>query len=263
MTCVSEQHLRYTHMKHNLTCTIQSNSSAAHTHADASFCGKANWAQNQLVTCYSTTGNINTEQSTNLNTLIQCTDRKKSGQYKLNALQNYVKASANNDPSDSAYELGPPSDTYWYPFHQIQGFWQVDTTSVQLGLMHGSTLLDDNRLSRVNEEMVTMAYEEEFKTVNLFSLDNVVLNGLALFSVLRNACRQSAIKTDEEAPPCGKDLSMPRVNTSRPLPILWDVMLCLVFGSMLVVVVVMVIQAFKLRDEGPQDHRLVCNGHFV
>lgn len=225
---------------------------------DASFCGKANWAQNQLVTCYST--ETNNPQS---NTFVQCTDRKKSGQYKLAALQSYTKASANNDPSDNANTLGPPADTYWYPFHQIQGFWQVDTTSVQIGILHGSSLLDDNRLSKVNEEMVRMVYNEEFDSISLFAIDNVALNGLALFSVLRNVCGQSTIDLDEEVPPCGKDLSLPRMNSSRALPILWDVALCLVYGMMLVVVIVMAVPAFRLRNEGPQDHRLVCNGQLV
>lgn len=129
--------------------------------------------------------------------------------------------------------------------------------------MHGSTLLDDNRLSKVNQEMVRMAYNEEFNYVSLFSIDNVALNGLALFSVLRNACGQSTIDTDEEVPPCGKDLSMPRMRLSRTLPILWHVALCLVYGIMLTVVIVMVVPAFRLRNEGPQDHRLVCNGQIV
>ena len=108
-----------------------------------------------------------------------------------------------------------------------------------------------------------MAYQGEINTINIFSLDNVALNGLALFSVLRNTCGQSTINTEDEVPPCGKDLSMPRMNSLRALPIIWGVMLCLVYGSMLVVVIVMAIQAFKLRDEGPQDHRIVCNGQLV
>lgn len=226
--------------------------------SDASFCGKANWAQSQLVTCYSM--EYNNLQS---NAFIQCTDLKKTGQYKLSALQSYTKASANNEPSDSSYELGPPADTYWYPFNQIQGFWQVDTTSVQIGLMHGSTLLEDNRLSNVNQEMVRMAYNNEFNSISLLAIDNVALNGLALFSVLRNACGQSTIDETNDENPCGKELAMPRMSTSRALPILWHVALCIVYGTMIFVVFAMVVPAFRLKDEGPQDHRLVCNGQIV
>jgi hypothetical protein len=213
-----------------------------------------------VVTCYSSSTENNNQQS---NTFIQCTDLKNSGQYKLSSLKSYTKASANNEPSDSAYELGPPSDTYWYPFNQIQAFWQVDTTSVQIGIMHGSSLLDDNRISRVNEEMVNMVYNQEFDSVSLFAIDNVALNGLALFSVLRNACGQSAIDTDEEDPPCGRDLNMPRMSTSRALPIFWHITLCVVYGIMLALVIVMMVPAFRLRDRGPQEHRLVCNGQIV
>jgi hypothetical protein len=129
--------------------------------------------------------------------------------------------------------------------------------------MHGSSLLDDNRISRVNEEMVNMVYNQEFDSVSLFAIDNVALNGLALFSVLRNACGQSAIDTDEEDPPCGRDLNMPRMSTSRALPIFWYITLCVVYGIMLALVIVMMVPAFRLRDQGPQEHRLVCNGQIV
>ncbi|KAL7513248.1 hypothetical protein ACHAXN_010296 [Cyclotella atomus] len=207
----------------------------------ASFCGKANWLQDRLVTCYSTE-NYN-QQS---NTFIQCTDLKKYGQYKLTLLKSYTKASANNEPSDNAYELGPPSNTYWYPFNQIQAFWQVDTPSVQLGIMHGSLLLDNNRISRVSEEMVRMVYNQEFDSVSLLAIDNVALTGLALFSVLRNACGQSTVDTDEEVPPCGRELSMPRMSSSRTLPIFWHITLCIVYGTMLALVIAMMV--YRLFD---------------
>ena len=226
---------------------------------DASFCGKANWSKDNLVSCYST--DSNSSQSIT-QALIQCTDLKKSGQYKLSQLQSYAKASANNEPTNSAYELGPPANMYWYPFNQIQAFWQVDTASVQIGLLHGSSLLDDNRLSKINAILVDMVYNQEFDSISIFTVDNVALNGLALFSVLRNACGQAAV-SDEDVLPCGKDLSMPHLNTSHSLPFLWDAALCLAFGIMLVGAIVMVFPAFKLRDEGPQDHRLVCHGHIV
>lgn len=227
--------------------------------SDASFCGKSNWAQDQLVTCYSTENNDNTQQQ---NKFIQCTDLKSSGQYKRIQLRSYTKASANNEPSDNAYELGPPADTYWYPFNQIQGFWQVDTISVQIGLMHGSTLLEDNRLSKINEEMVRMAYNAEFDSVSLFAIDNVALNGLALFSVLRNVCGQSTT-SDKEKTQCGKDLDLPRMSTSKALPTLWHIALCLVYGAMLSAVILMLVPAFRLRNEGPQEHRLECNGQLI
>ena len=152
---------------------------------------------------------------------------------------------------------------YWCPFNQIQAFWQVDTASVQIGLLHGSSLLDDNRVSKINAIMVDMVYNQEFDAVSIFTVDNVALNGLALFSVLRNACGQAAVSADGDVMPCGKDLSMPHVRSSHSLPVMWDAALCLMFGIMLAGVIVMVYPASKLRDEGPQDHRLVCHGQIV
>ncbi|KAK1747389.1 hypothetical protein QTG54_001352 [Skeletonema marinoi] len=121
----------------------------------ASFCGKANWASDELVTCHS-----KNEERDETSQYQMCTDRKNTGMNKLSALQEYVLASANNDATDNAYELGPPADESYYPFNQIQGFWQVDSTSVTIGVTHAaSTLLDDNRRSNVNAEMVQLAYD--------------------------------------------------------------------------------------------------------
>lgn len=201
-------------------------------------------------------GNENTQS------YIQCTDRKNSGVAKLNDLKAYVTASANNDPSDDANELGPPEDESYYPFNQIQGLWQIDATSVQIGLLHASTLLEDNRISKVNEEMVIMAYQEQFSSINIFTMDNVALNGNAMFSVLRNQCGQSVL-TDIEGPSCGTDLMMPTMETSRTLPIFWNIVLSVVYGALVVMVAVMLYQAFRLRNKGPQDHRLICHGHII
>ena len=67
---------------------------------------------------------------------IHCTDTKGTGVSKLNSLQEYVLASTNNDASDDYNDLGPPADESYYPFNQIQGFWQVDATSVQIGMLY-------------------------------------------------------------------------------------------------------------------------------
>ena len=194
---------------------------------------------------------------------IHCTDTKGTGVSKLSSLQEYVTASTNNEASDNSNELGPPYDTDYYPFNQIQGFWQVDATSVQIGIMHASNLLDDNRRSEVNKEMVTMAYNGEFNAISIFALDNVALHGNAMFSVLRNACGQSVIKDDDTNPACGSDLVMPNMRVSHTLPLVWNIVLFVVYGALVVMVSVMLFQAFKLRNEGDQSHRLICNGHMV
>ena len=194
---------------------------------------------------------------------IHCTDTKGTGVSKLSSLQEYVLASTNNDASDDYNDLGPPADESYYPFNQIQGFWQVDATSVQMGIMHASNLLDDNRRSEVNKEMATMAYNGEFNAISVFALDNVALNGNAMFSILRNACGQSVERDDGEDLACGQDLVLPNMNSNHTLPLVWNIVLFVVYGSLVLMVMIMLFQAFRLRNEGPQDHRLMCNGHVV
>lgn len=196
-----------------------------------------------------------------------CTDTKGSdGQSKLSALQAYAKACTNNDASDNYDSLGPPADTSHYPFNQIQGLWQVDAESIRIGILRAqSNLLDDNRRSGVNGEMVKMAYEDEFDTVSIFAMDNVALNGNAMFSVLRNACGQSSATAtpDDEPWACGVDLPMPKVITPRALPMAWDIVLLVTSSALALMMSVMIVQAYRLRDKGPQEHRLVCNGHLI
>jgi hypothetical protein len=186
---------------------------------------------------------------------LQCTDKKGSGQTKLASLSTYVKASANNDPTDNSYELGPPYDTTTYPFNQIQGFWQVDASSVQVGLLHSSTLLQDNQQSQVNAEMVKMAYNGEFNSIGLFSMDNVALNGNAMFSVLRNACGQSVLNET-----CGQALIMPQMNSSDILPMFWNVVLFVMGIALVAMVSIMLIQAFRLRRKEVREASMYGSG---
>merc|ERR1719416_33768 len=125
--------------------------------------------------------------------------------------------------------------------------------------MHASNLLDDNRRSEVNKEMVTMTYNGEFNAISIFALDNVALNGNAMFSVLRNACGQSVVTDDGDDPACGADLVMPYMNMDHKLPLVWNIVLFVVYGALVLMVSVMLFQAFRLRNEGPQEHRLICH----
>jgi hypothetical protein len=113
--------------------------------------------------------------------------------------------------------------------------------------------------------MVKMAYEDEFDTVSIFAMDNVALNGNAMFSVLRNACGQSSATAtpDDEPWACGVDLPMPKVITPRALPMAWDIVLLVTSSALALMMSVMIVQAYRLRDKGPQEHRLVCNGHLI
>lgn len=111
--------------------------------------------------------------------------------------------------------------------------------------------------------MVTLAYNGEFHAISIFALDNVALNGNALFSVLRNACGQSVIDNMDELIPCGKDLELPDMKSSHMLPFVWEIILFVVYGSLVFMAAAMLFQSYRLRNEGPQNHRLVCHGHLV
>jgi hypothetical protein len=240
----------------------------------ASFCGKSNWVESQLITCHSRYYDTN-----NHNTFLHCTDNKaNSGMSKLAALQSYTMSSANNDASDNYNTLGPPANIYYYPFYQIQGLWQVDAESAQIGLMSASNLLEDNSRSNINAQLVSMVYADNYNHISLFTLDNVALNGNAMFSVLRNACAQQSLissrrrrqrrmtnddDVDADVLPCGRDLPMPTMIFPHTLPLAYNIMLLLLSSMMTIVLLCMVRQAYKLRNMGSQDHRLVCNGHLV
>jgi hypothetical protein len=201
----------------------------------ASFCGKSNWVESQLITCHSRYYDTN-----NQNTFLHCTDKKaNSGMTKFAALQSYTMSSANNDASDNYNTLGPPANIYYYPFYQIQGLWQVDTESAQIGLMSASNLLEDNSRSNINAQLVSMVYAGNYNHISLFTMDNVAFNGNAMFSVLRNACAQQSLissqrrrrrmtnDVDADALPCGRDLPMPTMIFPHTLPLAYNIMLLL------------------------------------
>jgi hypothetical protein len=170
-----------------------------------SFCGKGNWIGKKIVTCYSYP-----DSETRVN--VQCTDPKTSEP--LTSLYQYVMASANNEPTDDVYTLGPPASLYNTPLNEIQALWQVDTQAVTKGLSHFSTLLEDNRRSRLNADIVAWVYNEGFDAIALLAVDNVGLYGNALLSVLRNTCGQST------ASKCGKEIDPPKLTY---VPLTWYV----------------------------------------
>jgi len=181
-----------------------------------SFCGKMNWVPDQLVTCYPN-GNDSSAKCTNKNSK------------QMDKLKQYVLASANNDPTDSSYSLGPPKNLYNHPFNEIQAFWQVDLLSATLGITHFSSLLDDNRKSKINEEMVRMVHDGQFNAISLFAVDNVALNGNALLSVIRNTCGQSIAHV------CGIQISEPKMTYVHLSSIMYFVLAALYFMAIAVV----------------------------
>ena len=112
--------------------------------------------------------------------------------------------------------------------------------------------------------MARMAYDGEFDAVSVFAMDNVALNGNAMFSVLRNACGQSSSTTTTTASwACGQDLPFPNIGGRRALPLAWEVVLLAMSSTLALMALVMFVRAYRLRDTGPQGHRLVCNGHLI
>lgn len=102
--------------------------------------------------------------------------------------------------------------------------------------------------------MVKMAYHGEFKSVGLLSLDNVALNGNAMFSVLRNACGQSVINET-----CGTALVMPQMDSSDLL-LFWNVVLFVMGGALVAMVLIMLIQAFRSRRKEVQEESMYVSG---
>lgn len=164
-----------------------------------SSCSKENWSPSQLVTCYPTSSKLSCKNSNE----------------PWEALQDYMVQSANNAASDT--NLGPPSDLYNTPLFQVQGLWQVDTHAVIAGLSQMSSILVDNRRSRINEKIMRMVYDESFTAISLLTVDNIVLHGNALTSVLRNQCGQLA----DDTLPCGRDLPPPRLRYAHLEPSDW------------------------------------------
>ena len=110
--------------------------------------------------------------------------------------------------------------------------YEVDTESAQIGLMSASNLLEDNSRSNINAQLVSLVYAGNYDHISLFTMDNVAMNGNAMFSVLRNACaQQSLISTgrrtttndydDTVSLPCGRDLPMPTMIFSHTLPLVY------------------------------------------
>lgn len=146
-------------------------------------CAKENW--DASITCYSS-GH-------------RCTN---GGNWDL--VLDYMLQVANNDANDD--ELGPSSDLETYPLFENQGLWQVDGTSVVQGTARFSTLLRDNKISRINERVVDLVYDQKLESISLLAVDNVAIHGNALLSVLRSQCGQTL------ADQCGPELPKPRLQ---------------------------------------------------
>jgi hypothetical protein len=83
---------------------------------------------------------------------------------------------------DAANAAGPPSDGYLY---QMQALWQESDQSVVLGELHLSSLLRDERRSRLNEQLVAAVKAKRWANINFLEVNNVCDVGLELFAALK------------------------------------------------------------------------------
>ena len=166
-------------------------------------CSKENWVPSQIVTCWDKKSD---GSSRNPSATASC----HTSEQPWTRLQDYMLASANNPATDSRYTLGPPATLTTTPLNQVQAFWQVNGRAVARGLLHASSILQDNQLSRVNERVVELVYSGSMQSIGLLAVDNVALHGNALLSVLRTACGQSDDLTE-----CGPQFPMPRMKQFR------------------------------------------------
>ena len=177
-----------------------------------SFCGKSNWIEDMLVTCYSYPILSENDELQSRYTNVRCTESKKDPTQPIASLKQYILSSANNEPVDNSYSLGPPTDIYNYPLNEIQALWQVDGHAITSGLQHLSSLLEDNRRSGLHSKLMQWIHNgeldkgsSEYFGISLLAVDNVALHGNALLSVIRNRCGQS------EASICGRDIDLPKL----------------------------------------------------
>ena len=152
-------------------------------------CAKPNWVEEELVPCYIKS--------------LSCTHRTS---YLPSKLKSYILQSTNNDVTDDKHTLGPPANLYQYPLNEIQALWQVTSASAMIGMSRMSSILEDNRRSRLNEVLVSMIHQNEFQAISVLAVDNVALHGNAILSVLRTACGQSNLEE------CGSALAAPRLT---------------------------------------------------
>ena len=85
---------------------------------------------------------------------------------------------------------GPPADGRLYSH---QALWQETDASVAIGVLHGSSLLEDERRSGLNAQLSERVADGSFdaKRANLVEVNNVCDGGAALLAALRAVKRSS------------------------------------------------------------------------
>ncbi|KAK3252162.1 hypothetical protein CYMTET_38529 [Cymbomonas tetramitiformis] len=78
---------------------------------------------------------------------------------------------------------GPPADGRLYTY---QALWQEDASSVVLGILHGSSLLEDEERSGLNSLVTAQVLRGSYPSINFMEVNNVCDGGLDLLAALRS-----------------------------------------------------------------------------
>ena len=91
---------------------------------------------------------------------------------------------------DNVSAAGPPADGRLYSH---QALWQETDASVVIGVLHGSSLLEDERRSGLNALLSQRVADGSFdaRRANLVEVNNVCDGGAALLAALRAVKRSS------------------------------------------------------------------------
>jgi len=117
----------------------------------------------------------NLQNQTEESATYSCYSDSSSRDFPVNRMVKYINSTAQG---------GPPTDGQLYT---VQCLWQESASSITVGELHGSTLLDDESRSGLNLMVTDLIKKKEIDTsrLNMIEVNNVCNNGLELLAALR------------------------------------------------------------------------------
>merc|ERR1711957_180854 len=103
----------------------------------------------------------------------RCYSNSKGKDFPLARMFNYL---------DKISQVGPPSDGQPWA---MQAIWQETVNSVAIGQLTGSSLLLDEKRSKLNRQLTDAVISGRFPHINLFEVNNVCDGGPELLAALR------------------------------------------------------------------------------
>jgi hypothetical protein len=159
-----------------------------------SFCAKENYVESKLVACYREKLEPRGSLAPDWKHFESCTQPKQYPELQQ-ALFQYLHESMFNPPTDDESRLGPPTAHSAKLWNQVQALWQINRFAVEIGMLRGSSILQDNIRSDINTQIYnwlsTLPQQSDSRVGILLTLDNVSLHGNEILSVLRNMCGQT------------------------------------------------------------------------